>query len=102
MIAALRFDSYRDGLQGNARHMPPLDWIGKKAVVTYHRDVPCRLIHCDRTKFAGDPDAGNLLVQGDGFTGPRVVYADGGKVPDDRLFDLGLTFKQIPHQIEGL
>ena len=34
--------------------MPTLDWIGKAAVVNHHRKVPY-----------GDPDAGNLLVQGD-------------------------------------
>lgn len=45
--------------------MPTLDWIGKKAVVNHHREVPYRLIHCDGELSAGDPDAGNLLVQGD-------------------------------------
>ena len=45
--------------------MPTLDWIGKKAVVNHHREVPYRLIHCDGDLSAGDPDAGNLLVQGD-------------------------------------
>ncbi len=44
--------------------MPTLDWIGKKAVVNHHRDVPYRLIHCDKDKSFGDPDANNLLVQG--------------------------------------
>lgn len=45
--------------------MPTLDWIGKKAVVNHHREVPYRLIHCDGELSAGNPDAGNLLVQGD-------------------------------------
>lgn len=45
--------------------MPTLDWIGKKAVVNHHREVPYRLLHCDKAKSVGDPDAGNLLVQGD-------------------------------------
>ncbi|ACT59323.1 site-specific DNA-methyltransferase [Hirschia baltica] len=45
--------------------MPVLDWIGKKAVVNHHREVPYRLVHCDGELSAGDPDAGNLLVQGD-------------------------------------
>ena len=30
--------------------MPTLDWIGKKAVVNHHREVPYRLIHCDKKK----------------------------------------------------
>ena len=45
--------------------MPTLDWIGKKAVVNHHREVPYRLVHCDKDKSVGYPDAGNLLVQGD-------------------------------------
>ena len=44
--------------------MPTLDWIGKKAVVNHHREVPYRLIHCDNELSVGDPDTGNLLVQG--------------------------------------
>jgi hypothetical protein len=45
--------------------MPTLDWIGKQAVVNHHRKVPYRLLHCDKTLSVGDPDSGNLLVQGD-------------------------------------
>lgn len=36
------------------------------------------------------------------FSGARVVYAEGCTVPDDRLSRQGVTFKQIPYQIEGL
>jgi hypothetical protein len=36
------------------------------------------------------------------FTGPRVVYAEGCTVPEDRLQGQGVTFKQMPYQIEGL
>jgi adenine-specific DNA-methyltransferase len=53
--------------------MPTLDWIGKKAVVNHHRDVPYRLIHCDKDKSAGDPDAGNLLVQGDNLEALKAL-----------------------------
>ena len=45
--------------------MPTLDWIGKQAVVNHHKDVPYRLLHCDSKLLVGDPDSGNLLVQGD-------------------------------------
>ena len=45
--------------------MPTLDWIGKQAVVNHHKDVPYRLLHCDSKLSVGDPDSGNLLVQGD-------------------------------------
>jgi hypothetical protein len=43
--------------------MPTLDWIGKKAVLNHHKEVPYRLLKCDRELSFGDPDAGNLLVQ---------------------------------------
>lgn len=53
--------------------MPTLDWIGKKAVVNHHRDVPYRLIHCGKDKSVGDPDAGNLLVQGDNLEALKAL-----------------------------
>lgn len=28
--------------------MHSLDWIGKEAVVNHHREVPYRLLHCDK------------------------------------------------------
>lgn len=53
--------------------MPTLDWIGKNAVVNHHREVPYRLIHCDGDLSAGDPEAGNLLVQGDNLEALRAL-----------------------------
>lgn len=53
--------------------MPVLDWIGKKAVVNHHRDVPYRLVHCDGELSAGDTDAGNLLVQGDNLEALKAL-----------------------------
>lgn len=53
--------------------MPTLDWIGKQAVLHHHRDVPYRLIHCDSKLSAGDPDAGNLLVQGDNLEALKAL-----------------------------
>ncbi|MBS7803013.1 site-specific DNA-methyltransferase [Rhizobiales bacterium TNE-4] len=53
--------------------MPTLDWIGKKAVVNHHREVPYRLLHCDREKSFGDPEAGNLLVQGDNLEALKAL-----------------------------
>ena len=53
--------------------MPTLDWIGKKAVVNHHREVPYRLIHCDGALSAGDPYAGNLLVQGDNLEALKAL-----------------------------
>jgi adenine-specific DNA-methyltransferase len=56
--------------------MPTLDWIGKKAVVNHHREVPYRLLHCDKALSAGDgqrADAGNLLVQGDNLAALKAL-----------------------------
>lgn len=53
--------------------MPTLDWIGKQAVVNHHREVPYRLVHCDSGLSAGDPEAGNLLVQGDNLEALRAL-----------------------------
>ncbi|MDZ7823560.1 MAG: hypothetical protein U5K75_05620 [Ahrensia sp.] len=39
----------------------------------HHRDVPYRLIHCDKDKTVGDPDAGNLLVQGDNLEALKAL-----------------------------
>ena len=53
--------------------MPTLDWIGKQAVVNHHREVLHRLVHCDSELSAGDPDAGNLLVQGDNLEALKAL-----------------------------
>lgn len=53
--------------------MPTLDWIGKKAVVNHHREVPYRLIHCDKELSVGDSDTGNLLIQGDNLEALKAL-----------------------------
>jgi adenine-specific DNA-methyltransferase len=53
--------------------MPSLEWIGKSAVVNHHRTVPYRLLHCDEELSAGDPDSGNLLVQGDNLLALKAL-----------------------------
>ena len=53
--------------------MPTLNWIGKDAVVNHHRQVPYRLLQCDPKLSAGDPDAGNLLVQGDNLEALKAL-----------------------------
>jgi hypothetical protein len=42
-------------------------------VVNHHRDVPYRLIHCDGALSDGDPDAGNLLVEGDNLVALKAL-----------------------------
>jgi adenine-specific DNA-methyltransferase len=53
--------------------MPTLDWIGKAAVVNHHQVVPTKLLHCDGALSAGDPDAGNLLVEGDNLEALKAL-----------------------------
>lgn len=53
--------------------MPTLDWIGRQAVANHHREVPYRLVHCDGDLSAGDPEVGNLLVQGDNLEALRAL-----------------------------
>ncbi len=53
--------------------MPTLDWIGKKAVINHHREVPYRLLRCDNGLSAGDSAAGNLLVQGDNLLALKAL-----------------------------
>lgn len=53
--------------------MPTLDWIGKKAVLNHHREMPYRLLRCNAELSAGDPDSGNLLVQGDNLLALKAL-----------------------------
>lgn len=53
--------------------MPTLDWIGKRAVVGHHLDVPYRLMRCDTDESCGNPEAGNLLVQGDNLEALKAL-----------------------------
>jgi len=51
--------------------MPTLNWIGKEAVVNHHLEVPFHLLRCDPNLSAGDPESGNLLIEGDNLQAPR-------------------------------
>ena len=53
--------------------MPTLDWIGKKAVVGHHKEVPFHLLRCNRELSVGDPGSGNLLVQGDNLVALKAL-----------------------------
>jgi adenine-specific DNA-methyltransferase len=53
--------------------MPKLDWIGKKAVVNHHREVPFHLLKENPELSAGDPNSGNLLVQGDNLLALKAL-----------------------------
>ncbi len=53
--------------------MPTLNWIGKDAVVNHHKEVPFRLLKCRADLSVGDPDSGNLLVQGDNLEALKAL-----------------------------
>lgn len=62
--------------------MATLDWIGKKAVLNYHRTVPFHLLRSNEDFSVGDPGSGNLLVQGDNLLALKALlpyYAGGVK-----------------------
>jgi adenine-specific DNA-methyltransferase len=53
--------------------MPTLEWIGKKAVLNHHREVPYHLLKCDSKLSVGDPGSGNLLVEGDNLLALKAL-----------------------------
>src|SRR5438552_8848748 len=53
--------------------MPTLDWIGKKAVLNHHREVPFHLLKCDKSLSVGEADSGNLIVQGDNLLALKAL-----------------------------
>lgn len=53
--------------------MPSLDWIGKKAVVEHHKQVPFHLLRCNDELSVGEPGSGNLLVQGDNLLALKAL-----------------------------
>ena len=53
--------------------MPTLDWIGKKAVVNHHRDVPFHLLKEVPELSCGDSSSGNLIVEGDNLLALKAL-----------------------------
>lgn len=53
--------------------MPKLDWIGRQAVVNHDREVPYHLLQCDAELSVGDPNSGNMLVQGDNLLALKAL-----------------------------
>ncbi len=53
--------------------MTELAWVGKKAVENHHREVPYRLLKCDPSLSVGDPEDGNLLVEGDNLEALKAL-----------------------------
>ena len=53
--------------------MPTLDWIGKKAVIEHHKNIPFRLLKFNKDFSVGNPGNGNLLVQGDNLEALKAL-----------------------------
>jgi adenine-specific DNA-methyltransferase len=53
--------------------MPTLDWIGKKAVLNHHHEVPFHLLREEPGLSVGDPGSGNLLVEGDNLLALKAL-----------------------------
>jgi len=53
--------------------MPTLNWIGKEAVINHHRQVPYHLLRSDNSLSCGDPESGNLLVEGDNLLALKAL-----------------------------
>lgn len=53
--------------------MPTLNWIGKSAVINHHQEVPFHLLKEEPSLSVGDPDSGNLLVEGDNLLALKAL-----------------------------
>ncbi|UOG90544.1 MAG: site-specific DNA-methyltransferase [Candidatus Thiothrix sulfatifontis] len=53
--------------------MPTLNWIGKQAVASHHKEVPFRLVEPVPELSAGDVESGNLIVQGDNLLALKAL-----------------------------
>lgn len=53
--------------------MPVLDWIGKKAVVKHHNEVPFHLLQRLPELDVGDKESGNLLIEGDNLVALKAI-----------------------------
>lgn len=53
--------------------MPVLNWIGREAVERHHTTVPFHLLQADPKRSVGDPNSGNLLVEGDNLLALKAL-----------------------------
>jgi adenine specific DNA methylase Mod len=53
--------------------MPTLNWIGKNAVINHHHEVPFHLLKEEPSLSVGDPESGNLLVEGDNLLALKAL-----------------------------
>lgn len=53
--------------------MPTLEWIGKKAVINHHNEVPFHLLKEEKELSVGEPGSGNLIVEGDNLVALKAL-----------------------------
>jgi len=53
--------------------MPTLEWIGKKAVINHHNEVPFHLLREEKELSVGEPGSGNLIVEGDNLIALKAL-----------------------------
>jgi len=53
--------------------LPTLDWIGKEAVINHHNEVPFRLLEHDPKLSHGEPNTGNMLIEGDNLEALKAL-----------------------------
>jgi site-specific DNA-methyltransferase (adenine-specific)/adenine-specific DNA-methyltransferase len=53
--------------------LPTLNWIGKQAVASHHKEVPFRLVEPVPQLSVGDVAGGNLIVQGDNLLALKAL-----------------------------
>jgi adenine-specific DNA-methyltransferase len=53
--------------------LPTLDWIGKKAVINHHNEVPFHLLREEPELSVGEPGSGNLIVEGDNLVALKAL-----------------------------
>ncbi len=53
--------------------MPTLEWIGKQAVVNHHMTVPFHLLGEVPDLSVGEPQSGNLLIEGDNLEALKAL-----------------------------
>ena len=53
--------------------MPTLNWIGKKAVINHHNEVPFHLLREEKELSVGESGSGNLVVEGDNLVALKAL-----------------------------
>jgi site-specific DNA-methyltransferase (adenine-specific)/adenine-specific DNA-methyltransferase len=82
--------------------MPTLDWIGKKAVVGHHREVPFQLFKSNEELSVGEPGSGNLLVQGDNLVALQALLPyHAGKMKWINWLDRSFAYPDLPAEEIG-